>query len=85
VLRLIGGSGDRRSLHRTENTAHSPLRYVMDPKSCFRSTRRPEAAGPGRDLPLTPAGAYPSQTGINLASGWPDSVYIIVSLENADI
>jgi proteasome lid subunit RPN8/RPN11 len=28
--------------------------------------------------------AYPSQTDINLASGWPDAVYFIVSLENPE-
>ena len=32
----------------------------------------------------TRTAAYPSQTDINLASGWPDAVYFIVSLENPD-
>ena len=32
----------------------------------------------------TRTAAYPSQTDINLATGWPDAVYFIVSLENPD-
>ena len=85
---LIGGTGDEAvSLHRTENTAHSPLRYEMDPKELLQVYKTITEAG--EDVVAiyhshTRTRAYPSQTDINLASGWPDSVYIIVSLENAD-
>ena len=85
---LIGGTGDEAvSLHRTENTAHSPLRYEMDPKELLQVYKTITDAGEEVVAIYhshTRTKAYPSQTDINLASGWPDSVYIIVSLENAD-
>lgn len=85
---LIGGNGDTAvSLHRTENTAHSPLRYEMDPKELLQVYKTITDAG--EDVVAiyhshTRTKAFPSQTDINLASGWPDSVYIIVSLEDKD-
>ena len=85
---LIGGSGDEAAtLHRMENTAHSPLRYEMDSKEQLRVYK--EILEAGQDIvgiyhSHTRTAAYPSQTDINLASGWPDAVYFIVSLENPD-
>ena len=85
---LIGGSGDEASmLYRTENIAHSPLRYEMDPKELlqvYKSITESDGDVVAIYHSHTRTRAYPSQTDINLASGWPDSVYIIVSLQNPD-
>lgn len=82
---LIGGKdGEAITLHRTENTAHSPLRYEMDPMELYRVYTAIEEDGQ-EVISIyhshTRTKAYPSQTDINLAKGWPDAVYIIVSLE----
>ena len=85
---LIGGEGDEaKTIHRMENTAHSPLRYEMDSTEQLRVYR--EIMDAGHDIvgiyhSHTRTAAYPSQTDINLATGWPDAVYFIVSLENPD-
>lgn len=85
---LIGGVGDEAiTLHRMENTAHSPLRYEMDSKEQLQVYKTILDAGHdvvGIYHSHTKTAAYPSQTDINLATGWPDSVYFIVSLENPD-
>jgi proteasome lid subunit RPN8/RPN11 len=85
---LIGGlPGEAISLHRMENTAHSPLRYEMDSKEQLRVYK--QILESGHDVvgiyhSHTRTAAFPSQTDINLAGGWPDAVYFIVSLENPD-
>jgi [CysO sulfur-carrier protein]-S-L-cysteine hydrolase len=73
---------DAVAVHRAENTAHSPLRYEIDPGELFTIWKRIDDA----DLDLgaiyhshTRSEPYPSQTDINLAQ-WPDSLYIIVGL-----
>ena len=85
---LIGGIDDEAiTLHRMENTAHSPLRYEMDSKEQLNVYKQILEAGHdivGIYHSHTKTAAYPSQTDINLASGWPDAVYFIVSLENRD-
>jgi len=85
---LIGGLDDEAvTLHRMENTAHSPLRYEMDSKEQLQVYKRILEAGHdivGIYHSHTKTAAYPSQTDINLASGWPDAVYFIVSLEDPD-
>lgn len=85
---LIGGNnGEAKVLYRMENTAHSPLRYEMDPMEQYRVYSKIEEDGQevvGIYHSHTRTAAYPSQTDINLASGWPDAVYFIVSLEKTD-
>lgn len=85
---LIGGvDGEAITLHRMENIAHSPLRYEMDSKEQLQVYKGILEAGHeivGIYHSHTRTAAYPSQTDINLASGWPDAVYFIVSLENPD-
>ena len=85
---LIGGIGDEaKSLHRARNKAASPLRYEIDSQEQLQIYKTILDAGEdivGIYHSHTKTAAVPSQTDINLASGWPDSVYIIVSLENAD-
>jgi [CysO sulfur-carrier protein]-S-L-cysteine hydrolase len=84
---MIGGSdGQAASLHRATNAEGSPLRYSIDAKEQFDLMRRIEEAGEelvGIYHSHTRSAAYPSQTDVNLA-GWPDTVYVIVSLEDPD-
>ena len=85
---LIGGSGDEaESIHRAENAEASPFRYSIAPREQLELMNRidedgQEMVGIYHSHTRTPA--YPSQTDINLASGWPDAVYFIVSLEHPD-
>jgi len=85
---LIGGVGDEaRSLHRAKNKAASPLRYEIDSKEQLEIYKKILDAGEdivGIYHSHTKTAAVPSQTDINLANGWPDPVYFIVSLENPD-
>ena len=85
---LIGGVGDEaKSLHRATNKAHSPLRYEIDSKEQLQIYKTILDAGEdivGIYHSHTKTAAVPSQTDINLANGWPDPVYFIVSLENPD-
>jgi proteasome lid subunit RPN8/RPN11 len=82
---MIGGvDGEAMSLHRTRNAEASPFRYSIDGQELIDTYNAIQASG--QDLIAiyhshTGSAAYPSQTDINLA-GWPDSVYVIVSLED---
>ena len=85
---LIGGNdGEMTSVHRARNAAATWLRYEVHPADQFRIMERIEESG--EDLvgiyhSHTKSEAYPSQTDINLADGWPDPLYLICSLEHAD-
>ncbi len=85
---LIGGvDGEARVVHRVANAAASPLRYEMDPKAQYDAYKAIE--DDGRELLAiyhshTKSAAYPSQTDVNQAVAWPDQVYVIVSLQDAD-
>lgn len=85
---LIGGVGDEAiSLHRATNKAASPLRYEIDSKEQLEIYKKILDADQdivGIYHSHTKTAAIPSQTDINLANGWPDPVYFIVSLENPD-
>ena len=84
---MVGGSAEEaRTVYRAENAEASPLRYSIDAKEQFRLMRAIEDAG--EELAAiyhshTKSAAYPSQTDVNLA-GWPDAVYLIVSLADHD-
>ncbi len=84
---MVGGSdGEARTVYRAENAEASPLRYSIDAKEQFRLMETIEGAGEelvGIYHSHTKSPAYPSQTDVNLA-GWPDAVYLIASLEDAD-
>jgi proteasome lid subunit RPN8/RPN11 len=84
---MVGGvGGEARTVYRAENAEVSPLRYSIGAKDQFRLMREIEAAGEelaGIYHSHTKSAAYPSQTDVNLA-GWPDAVYLIVSLAGAD-
>jgi [CysO sulfur-carrier protein]-S-L-cysteine hydrolase len=85
---LIGGSdGEARTIHRARNEFESPLRYNVHPADLFRINEEIEAAGDqiaGIYHSHTRSEAWPSQTDVNLASGWPDPVYLICSVLDPD-
>lgn len=85
---MIGGSdGEATSVVRVENAAASPLRYEMDPQGQFDALKAIEGAGEelvGIYHSHTRSAAYPSQTDVNEAVMWPEQVYVIVSLEDAE-
>ncbi len=84
---MVGGRGGvATTVYRAENAEASPLRYSIDAKEQFRLIREIEEAG--EELLAiyhshTRSAAYPSQTDVNLA-GWPEAVYLIVSLAEPD-
>ena len=83
---LGGADGSAATLYRAANAEASPLRYSIDAGEQFRLMGEIEEAGEelvGIYHSHTRSGAYPSQTDVNLA-GWPDAVYVIVSLEDPD-
>jgi proteasome lid subunit RPN8/RPN11 len=82
-----GGDGVARTVVRVENSAASPLRYEMDPQGQYNALKSIEDAG-DELLAIyhshTKSAAYPSQTDVNQAVAWPEQVYVIVSLADAD-
>ena len=84
---MIGGSdGSAASVYRSINAEASPLRYSLDANDQFRIMREMEERG--EELLAiyhshTASAAYPSQTDVNLAA-YPDAVYLIVSLQDAE-
>ncbi len=85
---LIGGTPEEaQSIHRAANAEASPLRYSIAPREQLELMNRIEEDGQevvGIYHSHTRTPAYPSQTDINLAAGWPDAVYFIVSLEHPE-
>jgi [CysO sulfur-carrier protein]-S-L-cysteine hydrolase len=81
---LIGGSdGEATTLYRARNEFESPLRYNVDPRDLLRITGEIEDRGEalaGIYHSHTRSEAYPSQTDVNLATSWPDPLYLICSL-----
>jgi proteasome lid subunit RPN8/RPN11 len=84
---MVGGvDGEARTVYRAANAEASPLRYSIDASEQFRLMKAIEAEGEelvGIYHSHTKSAAYPSQTDVNLA-GWPDAVYLIVSLADAE-
>jgi proteasome lid subunit RPN8/RPN11 len=85
---MVGGSdGEASTVIRVENAAASPLRFEMDPQGQYNALKAIED-GDGELLAIyhshTKSAAYPSQTDVNQAVNWPDAIYLIVSLEDAD-
>jgi proteasome lid subunit RPN8/RPN11 len=79
------GSRDGRavSLYRARNAEASPLRYVVHPQDQFRIMERMDERGEELGAIYhshTRSAAYPSQTDVNLAEGWPDPLYVICSI-----
>ena len=70
-------------VHRTVNTAASPLRFEVDGKELLHAID--EIEGAGCELGAiyhshTRTAPYPSQTDINFAANWPGVEWIIVGL-----
>jgi [CysO sulfur-carrier protein]-S-L-cysteine hydrolase len=84
---MIGGAdGSAETLYRSINAEASPLRYSLDATDQFRIMREMEERG--EELLAiyhshTASAPYPSQTDVNLAA-YPDSVYLIVSLQDPE-
>jgi proteasome lid subunit RPN8/RPN11 len=84
---MVGGrDGQATTVYELENAEASPFRYSISPKDLFKTIRAIEDSG--EELVAiyhshTKSEAYPSQTDVNLA-GWPDAVYLIVSLRDPD-
>jgi proteasome lid subunit RPN8/RPN11 len=84
---MIGGrDGVATKVVPVLNAAASPLRYEMDPQGQFDALR--EIEGDGELLAIyhshTKSAAYPSQTDVNQAQNWPEPIYVIVSLADAE-
>lgn len=85
---MIGGrDGEAVTLYRARNADASPLRYTVDPQDQFRIMEEIERRG--EELAAiyhshTGSPAEPSQTDINLARGWPDPLYVIVSIADPE-
>lgn len=84
---MVGGrDGVATTVYRAANAEASPFRYSIDAGEQFRLMRAIEEGG--EELVAiyhshTKSAAHPSQTDVNLA-GWPDAVYLIVSLAEPD-
>jgi proteasome lid subunit RPN8/RPN11 len=81
----VDGRADR--IYRARNSEESPFRYVVDPRDQIRIMDEIEQADQelvGIYHSHTRSAAYPSQTDVNLAEGWPDPLYLICSLEDRD-
>ena len=83
---LIGGNDGRASsVHRAENLYPSPLRFeVANPVPLLRAIEEADEELVAIYHSHTRSPAYPSQTDVNMARGWPDPLWVICSLENAD-
>jgi proteasome lid subunit RPN8/RPN11 len=84
---MIGGAdGEARKVVRVANAAASPLRYEMDPQGQFDALKEIEMDGELLAIyhSHTKSAAYPSQTDVNQAQNWPEPIYIIISLADAD-
>jgi [CysO sulfur-carrier protein]-S-L-cysteine hydrolase len=71
------------AVHRTVNTAASPLRFEVDGLELFRLVEAIEQEG--KELGAiyhshTRTAPYPSQTDINFAANWPGLEWVIVGL-----
>lgn len=85
---LVGGrDGEATSVYRMRNEFESPLRYKLHSADNLRVNNEMQDAGEemvGVYHSHTKSPAYPSQTDVNEAQPWPEPVYFIVSLADAD-
>jgi proteasome lid subunit RPN8/RPN11 len=85
---MVGGSdGEASVVIPVTNSAASPLRFEMDPQGQYNALKAIEDDG-NELLAIyhshTKSAAYPSQTDVNQAVNWPDAIYLIVSLQDAE-
>ena len=85
---MVGGSdGEASVVVPVVNAAASPLRFEMDPQGQYNALKAIEDDGKellGIYHSHTKSAAYPSQTDVNQAVNWPDAIWLIVSLQDAD-
>jgi proteasome lid subunit RPN8/RPN11 len=83
---LMGGrDGEITSVHRAENLFASPLRFeVANPVRLLNVIEDAGEELAGIYHSHTKSQAYPSQTDVNLARGWPDPLWFICSLADSD-
>lgn len=85
---MVGGvDGTASAVIPVVNSAASPLRFEMDPQGQYNALKEIEAGGGELQAIYhshTKSAAYPSQTDVNQAVNWPDAIYVIVSLEDAE-
>jgi [CysO sulfur-carrier protein]-S-L-cysteine hydrolase len=84
---VAGSDGEATRVYRARNAEESPFRYTIHPQDQFRITM--EIEDRGEDIAAiyhshTKSPAEPSQTDINLAENWPEPLYLICSLADAD-
>jgi proteasome lid subunit RPN8/RPN11 len=85
---MVGGAGGEASaVIPVGNSAASPLRFEMDPQEQYNALKAIE--DDGKEMLAiyhshTKSAAYPSQTDVNQAVNWPDAIYLIVSLQDAE-
>ena len=86
---LAGEDGELARVFPATNAAHSPYRYVIDPKELFRLFNEIEWG----ELPWRVIGnyhshthseAYPSPTDVNEAHLGPDAIYLVISLRSPE-
>jgi [CysO sulfur-carrier protein]-S-L-cysteine hydrolase len=84
---IASRDGEAVAVHRITNSAHSPLRYEMDPMEQYKA----QTAIEDGELELgaiyhshTRSAPEPSQTDVNLAVNWPDPLYVIVGVADRD-
>jgi proteasome lid subunit RPN8/RPN11 len=86
---MIGGVGEvARTVYRAGNQFASRYSYEVDSKDLLRITQT-EIPDRGEELLAiyhshTGSPAYPSVTDVNAAAGWPEPMYVIVSLQDAN-
>ena len=84
---VAGADGRASRVYRARNAFGSPLRYEIHPQDQFRITMEIEERG--EEIAAiyhshTKSPAYPSQTDVNLATNWPDPLYVICSLADPE-
>ncbi|SRR5581483_1625713 len=83
---VAGRDGRATRVFRARNAFESPLRYEVHPQDLLRITTAIEEAGEEVAAIYhshVSSPAYPSQTDVNLATNWPDPIYLICSLAEA--
>ena len=84
---VAGSDGRATEVFRARNAKASPLAYEVHTQDLLRITQTIEERG--EELAAiyhshTKSPAEPSQTDINLATNWPDPLYIICSIADPD-
>ena len=84
---VAGQDGAATRVYRARNAEASPFRYTIHPQDQFRITM--EIEDRGEEIAAiyhshTKSPPQPSQTDINLAENWPEPLYLICSLADAD-